>query len=107
MIWDKRWFQFAILMILAFIWVSSFILMKIGLLFHKTASKWVQVVGLSLGLAGATGLMLAGDGFHLGTFNSYGHVAHEQPDSSLLGRNSVICNLYHPNLCHHLGYARQ
>ena len=153
MIWEKRWFQFAILMILAFIWGSSFILMKIGpksfssdqagairiflaslvllpislkqvkklrrkdvkslmivgflgslfpaflfmkaetridsslagmlnsltpvftlmvgLLFHKTTFKPVQVVGLSLGLAGAIGLMLAGDGYHLGTFNTY------------------------------------
>ena len=31
MIWEKRWFQFTILMVLAFIWGSSFILMKIGL----------------------------------------------------------------------------
>jgi drug/metabolite transporter (DMT)-like permease len=29
--WEKRWFQFMILMILAFIWGSSFILIKIGL----------------------------------------------------------------------------
>ena len=153
MIWGKRWFQFTILMILAFIWGSSFILMKIGmlsfsseqaaalrillaslallpmaikhinkiqrkdlvslliagfigsfipaflfmkaetridsamagmlnsltpvftlivgLLFHRTAFRWMQVIGLSVGLAGATGLILAGDGFHLGTFNSY------------------------------------
>jgi drug/metabolite transporter (DMT)-like permease len=153
MIWGKRWFQFTILMILAFIWGSSFILMKIGmksfssdqaaalrillaslvlspiaisqikklqrkdlvslliagfigsffpaflfmkaetridsalagmlnsltpvftlmigLLFHRTVFRWMQVVGLSLGLAGATGLILAGDGFHLGTINSY------------------------------------
>jgi len=153
MIWEKRWFQFTILMILAFIWGSSFILMKIGLksftpeqsgalriffasiallpialkqiknlrrkdlksllivgfigsffpaflfmkaetridsslagmlnsltpvftlivglLFHKTALQLRQVIGLSLGLAGATGLMLAGDGFKLGTFNNY------------------------------------
>ena len=28
MIWEKRWFQFAILMLLAFIWGSSFILMQ-------------------------------------------------------------------------------
>ncbi|HAH24831.1 MAG TPA: EamA family transporter [Prolixibacteraceae bacterium] len=151
--WEKRWFQFAILMLLAFIWGSSFILMKIGLksfssdqaaairillaslvllpislkqlkmlrrkdmpslliagfigslfpaflfmkaetridsslagmlnsltpvftlivgmLFHKTAFRWMQVAGLSLGLVGATGLILAGEGFHLGTFNSY------------------------------------
>ncbi len=153
MIWEKRWFQFAILMILAFIWGSSFILMKIGLksfssdqagalrillaslvllpislkqlknlrrkdlpslliagfigsffpaflfmiaetridsslagmlnsltpvftlivgfLFHKTVFRWLQVLGLSLGLAGATGLILSGDGFHLGTVNNY------------------------------------
>ncbi len=153
MIWEKRWFQFAILMILAFIWGSSFILMKIGLksfssdqaaairiilaslvllpislslvrkmlrkdikslliagfigslfpaflfmqaetridsslagmlnsltpvftlmvgmLFHKTAFRWLQVIGLSIGLAGAAGLILSGDGFHLGVNNSY------------------------------------
>jgi drug/metabolite transporter (DMT)-like permease len=153
MIWEKRGFQMTILMVLAFIWGSSFILMKIGLksfspeqagalrillaslallplslrnlknlkkedlkslliagfigsffpaflfmkaetqidsslagmlnsltpvftlivgmLLHKTAFRWLQVVGLSLGLAGATGLILAGDGFHLGTVNNY------------------------------------
>ncbi|HEY3373232.1 MAG TPA: DMT family transporter [Prolixibacteraceae bacterium] len=153
MLWEKRWFQFAILMLLAFIWGSSFILMKIGLksfssdqaaairiflaslvllpislkqlkllqrkdlpslliagfigslfpaflfmkaetkidsslagmlnsltpvftlvvglLFHKTAFRWMQAAGLSLGLAGATGLILAGEGLHLGTVNSY------------------------------------
>ena len=153
MVWEKRWFQFSILMILAFIWGSSFILMKIGLrsfssdqaaairifmaslvllpisikqfkkiqrkdivsllivgfigslipaflfmkaetrinsslagmlnsltpvftmivglLFHKTAFRWMQIVGLSLGLAGAIGLIFAGDGFRLGTFNNY------------------------------------
>ena len=31
MIWQKRWFQASVLMVLAFIWGSSFILMKIGL----------------------------------------------------------------------------
>src|SRR5512133_3921669 len=153
MIWEKRGFQFSILMILAFIWGSSFILMKIGLksfspeqagalrilfasvvllpislkqlknlrrkdlkslliagfigsffpaflfmiaetridssmagmlnsltpvftllvglLFHKMALRWLQVMGLSLGLAGAMGLILSGDGFHFGVFNSY------------------------------------
>lgn len=153
MIWEKRGFQLTILMALAFIWGSSFILMKIGLksfspeqagalrillaslvllpislkqlknlqrkdmkslliagfigsffpaflfmkaetqidsslagmlnsltpvftlmvglLFHKTAVRWMQIAGLSLGLVGATGLILAGEGFHLGTFNSY------------------------------------
>ena len=29
--WTKRWFQFSILILLAFVWGSSFILMKIGL----------------------------------------------------------------------------
>ena len=151
--WGKRWFQFTILMVLAFVWGSSFILMKIGMLsfsseqaaalrilmaslvltpiaikqinklqrkdlksiliagfigsffpaflfmkaetridstiagmlnsltpvftlivgmlFHRTAFRWLQVAGLSLGLLGATGLILAGDGFHLGTVNGY------------------------------------
>ncbi len=153
MIWGKRGFQFTILMILAFIWGSSFILMKIGLksfspeqagalrillaslvllpislkqlknlqrkdlkslliagfigsffpaflfmkaetqidsslagmlnsltpvftllvglLFHKTVFKWMQITGLSLGLLGATGLILAGEGFQFGTVNGY------------------------------------
>lgn len=31
MVWEKRWFQFTILVIVAIIWGSSFILMKIGL----------------------------------------------------------------------------
>jgi drug/metabolite transporter (DMT)-like permease len=30
----------------------------VGLFFHKTVFRWIQVVGLSLGLAGASGLML-------------------------------------------------
>ena len=153
MIWGKRWFQFTVLMILAFIWGSSFILMKIGmksfsssqaaalrilmasmvllpiainnikslqrkdmksllivgfigsffpafmfmesetridssmagmlnsltpvftfivgLLFHRTAFRWMQAVGLSVGLAGAVGLILAGEGFKFGTINNY------------------------------------
>ncbi|MDP3644932.1 MAG: DMT family transporter [Bacteroidota bacterium] len=153
MIWKNRGFQFTILLVLAFIWGSSFILMKIGLksfspeqagalrivmaslvllpvsvgqlknlklkdlkslliagfigsffpaflfmkaetqidsslagmlnsltpvftlivglIFHKTGFRWLQAAGLALGLAGATGLILAGDGFHLGTINSY------------------------------------
>ena len=29
--WNKRWFQYSILLLLAFVWGSSFILMKIGL----------------------------------------------------------------------------
>jgi len=31
MVWEKRWFQFAVLLLLAFVWGSSFILIKIGL----------------------------------------------------------------------------
>jgi drug/metabolite transporter (DMT)-like permease len=153
MIWAKRWFQLTIILILAFIWGSSFILMKIGmlsfssdqaaalrilmaslvllpialkhieklhkkdlislliagfigsffpaflfmkaetridsslagmlnsltpvftlivgLLFHRSAFRWMQVLGLSLGFTGAAGLILAGDGFHIGAINSY------------------------------------
>jgi len=153
MIWNKRWFQFSVLMVLAFIWGSSFILMKIGmksfsssqaaalrivmaslallpiavkqikllkrkdlksllvvgfigsffpafmfmeaetridssvagmlnsltpvftlivgLLFHRTRFRWMQVVGLSIGLSGALGLILAGDGIKFGTINVY------------------------------------
>lgn len=153
MIWQKRWFQASVLMVLAFIWGSSFILMKIGLksftpdqagalrivlaslvllpvslgqlknlqrkdvpsllvagfvgsffpaflfmiaetriesslagmlnsltpvftllvglLFHRTVFRPMQAAGLLLGLAGATGLILAGEGFRLGTVNGY------------------------------------
>lgn len=153
MIWQKRWFQASVLTVLAFIWGSSFILMKIGLksftpdqagalrivlaslvllpvslgqlknlqrkdvpsllvagfvgsffpaflfmiaetriesslagmlnsltpvftllvglLFHKTVFRSLQAAGLLLGLAGATGLILAGEGFRLGTVNGY------------------------------------
>lgn len=153
MIWKKRWFQMCMLMTLAFIWGSSFILMKIGLksfsadqagalriamaslallpvslrqlpnlkekdlpsllvagfigsffpaflfmvaetsidsslagmlnsltpvftlivglLFYQTAFRPMQATGLLLGLAGATGLILAGGGFHLGNVNNF------------------------------------
>jgi drug/metabolite transporter (DMT)-like permease len=153
MIWEKRWFQFAVMLLLAFIWGSSFILMKLGLksfsndqagairiilaslallpislrqlknlhrkdlkslliagfigsffpaflfmkaetridsslagmlnsltpvftllvgfLFHKTIFKRLQIVGLVLGLSGATGLLLAGEGIQLGSFNGF------------------------------------
>jgi drug/metabolite transporter (DMT)-like permease len=153
MIWEKRGFQVSILLLLAFVWGSSFILMKIGLksfspdqagalriglaslallpislsqlknlrrkdlpdllvagflgsffpaflfmiaetrinsslagmlnsltpvftlivglLFHKTGFRWMQAAGLLLGLAGASGLILAGEGLQLGTVNSY------------------------------------
>lgn len=153
MIWQKRSFQFSILLLLAFVWGSSFILMKIGLksfspvqagalrivlaslallplslrnlkklkkedlkslliagfigsffpaflfmkaetqinsslagmlnsltpvftllvgmLFHQTIFRRVQGLGLLLGLAGASGLILAGNGFQLGAVNNY------------------------------------
>lgn len=153
MIWQKRSFQFTVLLLLAFVWGSSFILMKVGLksfspeqagalrivlasvallplsvrnfkslqkkdlkslliagfigsffpaflfmkaetqinsslagmlnsltpvftllvgmLFHQTVFRLVQGLGLLLGLTGATGLILAGKGFQLGTVNVY------------------------------------
>lgn len=153
MIWEKRWFQLAILMILAFVWGSSFILMKIGLrsfssdqaaairivlaslvllpvsvgylktvqrkdikslliagfigslfpaflfmeaethidsslagmlnsltpvftlvvglAFHKVTFRWMQAIGLMVGLTGAAGLILTGDGFHPDANNRY------------------------------------
>lgn len=153
MLWQKRWFQINILLLLAFVWGSSYILMKIGLksfnseqagavrifiaslvllpisikqikylrrqdlfslliagfigsflpaflymiaetridsalagmlnsltpvftlivglLFHRTKVKALQIAGILLGFAGAAGLVLAGDGFHIGHFHSY------------------------------------
>lgn len=153
MIWEKRWFQYSILLLLAFVWGSSFILMKIGLksfssnqagairiifaslvlmpfsirnlkhikkkdlyslliagfigsffpaflfmkaetkidsslagmlnsltpvftviigfLFHKSSFRLIQILGLIVGLAGATGLILAGESIKLITVNSY------------------------------------
>jgi drug/metabolite transporter (DMT)-like permease len=153
MLWQKRWFQLSILLLLAFVWGSSYILMKIGLksfsseqagalriliaslvllpisikqlkylrrqdlfslliagfigsflpaflymiaetridsalagmlnsltpvftlivglLFHRTKVKALQTFGILLGFVGAAGLMLAGDGYNLGHFNSY------------------------------------
>lgn len=47
MVWNKRWFQYIILLFLAFIWGSSFILMKIGL---KSFSS-DQVAGIRIFLA--------------------------------------------------------
>ncbi|MBS2099305.1 DMT family transporter [Carboxylicivirga linearis] len=151
--WNKKWFQFAVLMILAFVWGSSFILMKIGLksfsseqaasirigsaflvllpysiknlkhlkkkdlkslliagfigslvpaflftkaqthidsalagmlnsltpvftfiiglLFFKSTFKNAQLIGIILGLVGASGLITMGSGLQLDTFNSY------------------------------------
>ncbi|TRX66196.1 DMT family transporter [Carboxylicivirga sp. M1479] len=45
--WEKKWFQFTVLMLLAFIWGSSFILMKIGL---KSFDN-IQVASLRMGFA--------------------------------------------------------
>ncbi|MRT91704.1 DMT family transporter [Ancylomarina sp. 16SWW S1-10-2] len=47
MIWKKPWFQFSILLLLAFVWGSSFILMKIGL---KSFTN-EQVAGIRMLLA--------------------------------------------------------
>lgn len=151
--WTKKWFQFTLILVLAFVWGSSFILMKIGLksfnsvqaaslrigfaslfllpysikslkhlkrkdlkslliagflgslipaflftkaqtridsalagmlnsltpvftlvvglLFFKSHFKWAQVIGLILGLAGATGLITSGGEMSLGQVNSY------------------------------------
>lgn len=153
MIWSKRWFQYSILLFLAFIWGSSFILMKIGLksfsseqaagiriflaslvllplsiihlrslrrkdvkylmvagffgslipaflftkaqtridsalagmlnsltpvftlivglLFHQTKTRWMQVLGLILGFVGALGLIASGSNVALQNVNSY------------------------------------
>lgn len=151
--WEKRWFQFAILLLLALVWGSSFILMKIGLksfsndqaaairillaslvllpysiknlkhlkrkdlksilvvgfigsfipaflftkaqtridsamagmlnsltpvftlligmMFHKFRFTWKQVIGLSLGLTGALGLITLGEQVSIRNINSY------------------------------------
>ncbi|WP_439182377.1 DMT family transporter [Carboxylicivirga taeanensis] len=45
--WEKKWFQFSILLLLAFIWGSSFILMKIGL---KSFDS-MQTASLRIGFA--------------------------------------------------------
>ena len=47
MIWKKPWFQFSILLLLAFVWGSSFILMKVGL---KSFTN-EQVAGIRMLLA--------------------------------------------------------
>jgi drug/metabolite transporter (DMT)-like permease len=47
MIWEKRWFQFAVLLSLAFVWGSSFILIKVGL---KSFSS-MQAAGIRMFLA--------------------------------------------------------
>ncbi|HBH48905.1 MAG TPA: EamA family transporter, partial [Bacteroidales bacterium] len=153
MAWERRWFQYAILLFLAFIWGSSFILMKvglksfsspqvaairmlsaslvllplsirhlkgitrkelfylliagfigsflpaflftkaqtridsalagmlnsltpvftllIGLLFHRTKTRWMQVIGVIIGLIGAMGIISSGETIALRNVNSY------------------------------------
>jgi len=43
----------------------------IGLLFHKTKTGWMQVLGLFLGLVGAVGLISLGEGVSLKNINTY------------------------------------
>lgn len=51
MIWKKQWFQFAVIMLLAFIWGSSFILMKIGLMsFSSNQAAALRILLASLAL---------------------------------------------------------
>ena len=151
--WEKRWFQYSIIMLLAFVWGSSFILMKIGLksfnsyqvaairilfassvllpiavknlrhlkrrdlgsllfagfigsfipaflftkaqtrldsalagmlnsltpvfalivglLFFRMKTGWKQVIGITLGMLGAVGLMSQGEGFSIRGFNTF------------------------------------
>ena len=153
MYWEKRWFQYAVLLLLAFVWGSSFILMKIGLksfsneqaaairivfaslailpysikhlkylqikdlksffiigfigsffpaflfmkaqtridsamagmlnsltpiftlliglLFYKMKFNWKQVIGLSIGLIGALGLIVSGEDISFSSINTY------------------------------------
>lgn len=46
MVWEKRWFHFTVLMILAFVWGSSFILIKVGL--KSFASDQVAAIRMLL-----------------------------------------------------------
>lgn len=51
MIWQKRWFQLTILLILAFVWGSSFILMKIGMMsFDSNQAAALRILMASLAL---------------------------------------------------------
>ena len=179
MIWEKRWFQFAIMMLLAFVWGSSFILMKMGLksftpeqsgalrivfaslvllpislknlknirlkdlrsllivgfigsffpaflfmvaemhinssmagmlnsltpgftlivgmLFHKTIFNKAQSLGLSLGLLGAAGLILIGDGFRFGVINNYSFLIVLATVFYAISMNTVKSHLSHLN----------
>lgn len=49
--WEKRWFQFSVILILAFVWGSSFILMKIGLKsFDNNQAAAIRIFLASLAL---------------------------------------------------------
>ncbi|NOX48181.1 MAG: DMT family transporter [Chlorobi bacterium] len=51
MYWEKRWFQYAVLLLLAFVWGSSFILMKIGLKsFSDQQAAAIRIVFASLAI---------------------------------------------------------
>jgi drug/metabolite transporter (DMT)-like permease len=51
MYWEKRWFQYAVLLLLAFVWGSSFILMKIGLKsFSNQQAAAIRIVFASLAI---------------------------------------------------------
>ena len=179
MIWGKRWFQFAIMLLLAFVWGSSFILMKIGLksftpeqagalriifaslvllpislkqlknlkkkdlkslliagfigsffpaflfmiaethinsslagmlnsltpvftlliglLFHKSVFSRKQIFGLLLGLAGASGLILQGDGIHFGVINNFVFLIVLATIFYGISMNTIHANLSHLN----------
>lgn len=55
MYWEKRWFQYSIILLLAFVWGSSFILMKIGLKSFTSG----QVAGIRIFLASTVLLPIA------------------------------------------------
>lgn len=175
--WNNRWFQFFILLVLAFIWGSSFILMKIGLksfssnqaaairvflaslvllpyslrnikhikkkdvksiliagflgslipaflftkaqtridsalagmlnsltpvftllvgyVFYKTRIRYIQIVGLILGLLGASGLIAAGSGLMLENLNTYALFVVLATVCYALNINVVKTNLSH------------
>ncbi len=49
--WNKPWFQYSIILLLAFVWGSSFILMKIGLMsFTSNQAAAIRVLLASLAL---------------------------------------------------------
>ena len=177
MIWEKRWFQYTILMVIAIIWGSSFILMKIGLksfnsnqaaairiflaslvllpysiknlknlqrkdlpallvagfigsffpaflftkaqtridssmagmlnsltpvftllvglIFLKIKFKWLQIVGLIMGLGGALGLILSGNNVNHGSFNAYALLIVLATTFYAVNVNQIKTNLSH------------